>query len=156
MILHSSCNAASKTLLLAAAAAAFLFSAGNAVASDEVLLALNKPARPAIEVIASGLKEDATAQAKANGAMEYTDFDAFSTVGDPLYREGSREFLEQAVKADPVLSAPAADKKAMRDAPAEKKPAAVKAVPVKQSPAVKKAKAVKPLKADPVKAKDSL
>lgn len=131
-------------------AAALLMACGFAAAEDGVLLALNTPAKPAIETLASGLASQTTAQ--LDGAMETTDFDAFSAVNDPLYREGSKEFLEQAIKADGAAS----DKAALRDAPADVKgKAAVPAVKA-ASPAARKAKAARPVKADPVQTKKAL
>lgn len=129
-------------------AAALFMACGFASAGDGVLLALNTPVKPAIETLAPGLSEPATAQVSA-GAIETTDFDAFSAVNDPLYREGSKEFLEQAIKADGDA--------ALRDAPADVKgKSAVPAVKSPASPAARKAKSVKPVKADPVQTKKAL
>ena len=82
------------------AAFAFIAFSGTARAGKGALPGLSAPARTAIGSISAELKEPATAQVKA-GIDGYTDFDAFSSVNDPLYREGSKELLEQAVKVTP-------------------------------------------------------
>lgn len=139
---------------LLAASAVLLFS-GAARAEGGPLLALNKPVQAAVTPVAAeqavlpaALKESATAQIKA-GIDGYTDFDAFTSANDPLYREGAKELLKQAVKND-------ADKKnepagALRDAPISKeaKPGAVRQI--KARGLLKKMKSVKPLHTDPVK-----
>ena len=138
------------------AAAAVLFFCAGAYAADNVLLALNTRATPEIKIQTSGLTAPATAQAKL-GAIETGDFDALS-VNDPLYREGSREFLEQVSRQDAVkpVVKPAA-KPALRDAPISKKvPALVPGARVKESPAVKKIRVKKPVRSDPLNIKNTL
>lgn len=139
---------------LLAASAVLLFS-GAARAEGGTLLALNKPAQAAVNsnageqaVLPAALKESATAQLKTR-IDGYTDFDAFTSANDPLYREGAKELLKQAVKND-------ADKKnapagALRDAPISKeaKPGAVRQIKVRGL--LKKNRSGKPLHTDPVK-----
>ncbi len=130
------------------AAFAFIAFSGTARAGKGALPGLSAPARTAIGSISAELKEPATAQVKA-GIDGYTDFDAFSSVNDPLYREGSKELLEQAVKED--AGKKEAPSRALRDAPISKAPAA----PGHAARQLKKRRAVKPLRADPVKAKNT-
>lgn len=139
---------------LLAASAVLLFS-GAARAEGGTLLALNKPAQAAVTskaveqaALPAALKESATAQIKT-GIDGYTDFDAFTSANDPLYREGAKELLKQAVKDDAEKkNAPAG---ALRDAPISKevKPGAVRQIKVRGLP--KKSRSVKPLHTDPVK-----
>lgn len=128
------------------AASAVLFFAGGAAAMDPVLLALNTPAKAAIKIPAE--KRAAARQSKPAAEQAkpgYTDFDAVS-VNDPLYREGAREMLKEAVKQDGA--AKPAVKPVLRDAPISKDPKPVK-------PAVKP-RVKKPVQTDPVKAKNAL
>ncbi len=138
-----------------AAWAAVLFSA-PASAGGDALLALNLPAKPQVSKLESSLKDKTTAQARVTPAG-YTDFDAFSSVNDPLYREGSKELLKQviegeagktrerALKKDPEKDRPAKD---LRDAPASGAE--------KPEKDFKRVKQNKPVHADPVKAKNTL
>lgn len=130
---------------LLAASAVILFS-GAARAEGGALLALNTPAVSATAAPAE-LKEPATAQIKID-VPGYTDFDVYSSVNDPLYREGSRSLLKEVVKND----APA---DTLRDAPISKeaRPAAIRQV--KPGAPLKKIKVRKPLHTDPVKAKNT-
>lgn len=131
-----------RTLAFSMAASAVVFFAGPSSAKDGVLLALNTPApAPAVKVV-SELKEPATAQARITPAG-YTDFDAFSSVGDPLYREGSKELLKQVIGEE--RAAKPAARQELRDAPVSK--------PVK---AIKRVKVRKPVHSDPVKEKNAL
>lgn len=130
------------------AALAVILSAGAARAEGGLLLASNTTGIPPANVISAELKTSATAQFRTD-VPGYTDFDAFSSVNDPLYREGSKELLKQAIKNE-------ADKKvsprdALRDAPISKEALPGAAAPVKIRSAIKKPKADKPLHADPVK-----
>lgn len=139
---------------LLAASAVLLFS-GAASAEGGMLLALNKPAQAAVTPVAAGqavlpaaLKESATAQIKTR-IDGYTDFDAFTSANDPLYREGAKELLKQAVRSDAKKkNAPAG---ALRDAPISKevKPGAVRRIKVRGL--LKKNRSGKPLHTDPVK-----
>jgi hypothetical protein len=139
---------------LLAASAVLLFS-GAARAQGGTLLALNKPARAAVNsdtrqqaVLPAALKEPATAQIGTEVAG-YTDFDAFTSANDPLYREGAKELLKQAVKTDAGRkNAPAG---VLRDAPISKeaKPGAVRRI--KARGLMKKTRSGKPLHTDPVK-----
>ena len=94
--------------------------------------------------VTQALKEPATAQARVSPAG-YTDFDAFSSVNDPLYREGSRELLKQAIREDKPAGAA---KPELRDAPISKD-----AKPAKR---LKRARTRQPVHADPVKEKSTL
>jgi uncharacterized membrane protein len=140
------------------AASAVMLFAGRAGAEENALLALNTKAPPAA-AITTELQAQATAQIRAEG-IEPNDFDALSEVNDPLYRESSKEFLQQVSKDDAAKPADKAQAKpALRDAPNSQVPAAVK--PVQEKPAVPAAviskprtKAPPPL--DPVKAKNTL
>ena len=134
---------------LLAASAVLLFS-GAARAGGGTLLALNKPAQAAVNTgaLPAALKEPATAQI-STGVYGYTDFDAITSANDPLYREGAKELLKQAVKTGAEKkSAPAG---ALRDAPISKeaKPGAVRRI--KTRGLLKKSRTGKPLHTDPVK-----
>jgi len=126
------------------AAAAVLCFSGAARAGESALLALNLPAKPAVNQVTQALKEPATAQARLAPAG-YTDFDAFSSVNDPLYREGAREMLKQVIKED---KAPAPARQELRDAPISKD--------AKPGKPLKRAKLKKPVHADPIKGKSTL
>lgn len=138
------------------AAAAVLFFCGGAGAADSVLLARNIPVKSEIKIQASGLAAPATSQINAE-ARENSDFDALS-VTDPLYREGSKEFLKQVSRHDVIKSdvkKPARPE--LRDAPISKKnPVVVPVDPVKDIPSVKKARGKKPVHSDPVRIKNTL
>ena len=127
----------------------FLVFAG---AEANPLLASNPPAAPAVNAISAGLRDSATAQLKTD-VSGYTDFDAVSSVNDPLYREGSKELLKETLKNDGSKKAPAGA--ALRDAPISKDARQGAAIPAKAKASVKKAKAGKPLHSDPVKAKNT-
>lgn len=133
--------------LLAASAVALL--SGAARAGEENLPALSARPKPAAAAVPAELKRDTTAQVKAPTAG-YTDFDAFSSVNDPLYRSGSRELLKQEIKQD-ASRKPAAGR-TLRDAPISR------SVPgtVKPGKALNRRKAVKPVRADPVKVKNTI
>ncbi len=139
----------SKDLFLAAAAL-FLFSAGLS-AADNVLLALRAAPAQAEVIKTAELLAPATAQAPVT-ELQPGDFDALSAVNDPLYREGSKEFLKETVKQDELKAQERAVKPALRDAPAD---IAVPAVPAVK-PVYKKFKAKKPVHADPLEVKDTL
>lgn len=149
-------NSMKKSLWSLLAASAVLFFAGAAGAAGNVLLALNTKERPAAVVITAELKAQTTAQLMTDG-LEQNDFDALSVAGDPLYREGSKEFLQQQSKADAAPAAPAAAP-ALRDAPNSPAPAVLKAAPVRAVlPAViRKPKARQPPPLDPIKVKNTL
>ena len=100
-------------------------------------------------------------------AVGHTDFDEFSSVSDPLYREGSKALLQKAMDNDkspkaPVKKAPV-KKSLWRDAPADipakaAKPASVKGGDGIKSPVfpLKKNRPMKLIPADPVKNKSIL
>jgi hypothetical protein len=139
------------------AASAVVFFACPARAAGNTLLALNTKAAPAVQVLTSELQAQATAQLKADVDAQ-NDFDALSEVNDPLYREGSKEFLQQVSKEDAVKNeGAAAPAPALRDAP-NSVPAAVKPAPVKAVPpaVISKPKAKQPPPLDPVKGSNTL
>lgn len=143
------------------AVSALVVFCGAARAADNVLLAVNKPVKTGLSIKTAELAPKATAEIKIQAA-ESEDFDAFSAVNDPLYREGSKEFLEQVSRQDavkPERKEPA--KPALRDAPNSPAPAVVPAAvpaadPVKAQPVIRKSKLMKVIPADPVKAKNTL
>ncbi|MBI4350653.1 MAG: hypothetical protein HY550_04385 [Elusimicrobia bacterium] len=142
---------------LLSASAVLLFSA-PARAVEGAPPALNKPAQAsaaaaAQPAIAAELKAPATSQAAAV-IPGYTDFDAFTSVNDPLYREGARESLRQAVtKEAEKKSVPAVT---LRDAPISKgvRPGAVR--PVKAGGSLRKPGPARPVHADPVKSRNTI
>lgn len=134
------------------AASAFILFSGAARAEGRITLASNTPVKQSINPVSAELKDSATAQIRIEVAG-YTDFDVFSSVNDPLYREGSRELLKQGIKTDAENKAAA--KAALRDAPISKELQSGAPAKVKVRAQLKRAKAVKPLHADPVKVKDT-
>ncbi len=137
-----------------------LFSCGAARASDNILLAVNKPVKPEFS-IKTGLAAKATAQVNAEAAVS-EDFDALSAVNDPLYRESSKEFLQQVSKQDAPVTDKAEKpakkepvKETLRDAPNSPAPAVI-AEPVKVRPVIKRSRLMKVIPADPVKSKNTL
>ncbi len=139
--------------ILSAAASAVIFFAVSSYAGET-------PAAPSAQPAASAalqrpLQAQATAQISLQGQG---DFDALSAVNDPLYREGSREFLKQVAAQDPKPAAPRAAPKAapaprLRDAPVS--PSAVKGALPQPHPAIKRP--VKKLgPADPVKGSNTI
>ena len=98
---------------------------------------------------------------------DYTEFDDFNNVSDPLYREGSRVLLKQAADED-LVSGTAVKKTSpkpelMRDAPADIPARSVKPLPAKAGDGnkpvilpVKKDRLMKLVPADPVKNKSTL
>ncbi|MDO8805193.1 MAG: hypothetical protein Q7R35_12245 [Elusimicrobiota bacterium] len=141
-----------KTYCFFLAASAVILFSGAARAEGKKPPAPGKPAKQAINAISAELKVSTTAQFKAD-IPGYTDFDAFSSVNDPLYREGSKELLKQVMENDAGKKGAARD--TLRDAPISKElqHGAVRAV--KARPFMKKARAGKPLHTDPVKAKNT-
>ena len=139
--------------LFLAASAVYLLS-GALFAGEGVLLALNPAPAKAQSLKAADLLPSATSQAVLEPGAG--DFDALSAVNDPLYREGSKEFLEQAAGQDEAVrpaKPAAAAKPVMRDAPADNRATVLDSAP---KPALKKLKKDKPVHSDPVKAKDTL
>lgn len=131
------------------AASAVIFLAGGAAALDPQLLALNTPVKAGLKIDASRKAAKSAAQAR----QDYIDFDAVSAT-DPLYREGAKEMLKEAVKQDGAAKPeekPAEAKPALRDAPISKD---AKAVPAEAKPAkvLKNPRSKKPVHSDPVKA----
>lgn len=124
--------------LVFAAAASAAFS-GPARAGENVPRAIGAAAK-------ENTSAPLTSQSKAGvktGDAGYNDFDALSSVNDPLYREGSRQLLRQVVKAGAAAAVRPAP--AFRDAPNSRR------APGLKMPRVKKA-----IPADPVKAKDTI
>ena len=99
------------------------------------------------EIIKTELKASTTAQAQVKTAdAGYTDFDALSEVNDPLFREGSKELLQQISKEDaPAVHASVVKKPVLRDALNSKKAPARKKVRVKKTVQAGKGKAADPL-----------
>lgn len=145
-----------KTSSIFIAVSAVLFFGGAALAADNVLLAVNKPAPKAVQLQPMELAPQTTAQILLQ-AGESGDFDALSAVNDPLYREGSKEFLQQVSKQDAVkVDNKEPVKTILRDAP--NSPAAVPAAvpaPVKVQPVLRRSKLMKVIPADPVKSKNT-
>ncbi|OGR67786.1 MAG: hypothetical protein A2081_00385 [Elusimicrobia bacterium GWC2_61_19] len=141
-----------------AAAAVVLFS-GAARAGETVLPAWNSPVKPAAALTAGDLKAAATGQ-MSSPCLEACDFDALSAVNDPLYREGSKKFLEQVAKTEEAKPAAKVKTQAapvLRDAPnSGPAPAAIRPGSVKPHPALKKPKVKKTGPADPLKSKNTL
>lgn len=135
------------------AAMAVLFIPAGVCAGDKVLLALNSAPVQTAAVKTAALLPPATAQAPV-ADIGTSDYDAFSAVNDPLYREGSKEFLQQVSAQDAVKPEPGkAQAPVLRDAPAD---GAVPAVVPARKPVIKKLKTKKPVHADPLKVKDTL
>lgn len=144
------------------AVSALIVFSGAARAADNVLLALNKPAKTELAIRTSDLALKTTAQINAAAPVS-EDFDAFSAVNDPLYRESSKAFLQQVSKQDAVAAEKAEQpakkepvKEALRDAPNSPVPAPAAAEPAKVQPVIKKSKLMKVIPADPVKSKNTL
>jgi hypothetical protein len=136
--------------LLAAASAVILFY-GPASAGAPAEPARKTAAAPA--AIQTQLAAQTTAQTLAP-ALE--DFDALSTVNDPLYREGSKEFLKQVSGGAQVKpEAGETARPALRDAPNSSRSVKPAAVPVAH-PAIKKPAGKKHGPADPVVIKNTL
>ena len=144
------------------AVSAVIVFCGAARAADNVLLAVNKPVKTELSLKTSELASRTTAQINAEVPAS-DDFDALSSVNDPLYREGSKEFLQQVSKQDEVKGVKApepakkeqAGKTVLRDAPNSPAPAVVPQ-PVKAQPVIRRSKLMKVIPADPVKSKNTL
>ena len=106
-------------------------------------------------------------QALNSDPKDYTEFDDFNNVSDPLYREGSKALLKQAVDQDlapgAIVKKTVLKPELMRDAPADIPSPAVRPGPAKtgdknNSPIfpVKKDRLMKLVPADPVKNKSTL
>jgi len=103
--------------------------------------------------IQTQLAAQTTAQALAPGLE---DFDALSTVNDPLYREGSKEFLKQVSGSEGNKPAGGeVSKPVLRDAP-NSAPAVKPAALPEPHPAIKKPAGKKHGPADPVVIKNTL
>lgn len=131
------------------AASAVLFFAGFAAALDPQLLALNTPVKAGLKIDASKRAAKSSAQVK----QENIDYDAISAT-DPLYRDGSKEMLKEAVKREGAVKPaekPAAAKPELRDAPISKDPS-VKPAEARPAKVLKDPRSKKPVHSDPVKA----
>lgn len=132
------------------AAAAVIFFSGAAFAARQEF-----PEVREVKPVTDPLKEGATSQAAVSAAIHTIDFDVFSSIDDPLYREGSRRLLEKAVKEDAPKKAavkksgPPKAAPALRDAPISR-PALKKVLKLR------KTRAKDPVHTDPVKLKKSL
>lgn len=145
----------------------FLFCAGAAM--DSRLPAVRPDVRK--DGVKPGDKLQAASEVKApNGVadgMNYTDFDYFSNVNDPLYREGSKALLKKAIDEDNLpktaVKKTRGKPELMRDAPADT-PAArgrthgTKSGDEYKAPIfpMKKNRLIKMVPADPVKSKSIL
>lgn len=142
--------------ILSAAASAVIFFAVAASAGEAPAA---QPAQPAAKAaLQRPLQAQATAQISVP-QQEQGDFDALSAVNDPLYREGSREFLKQVAAQDakrpqpPAAATKAAPAPQLRDAPVS--PSAVKGTLPQPHPAIKRP--VKKLgPADPIKGNNTI
>lgn len=141
-----------KVYSLSLSASAVLLFSGAARAGENITLASNTPVKQSVTPVSAELKGSATAQIRIDVAG-YTDYDAFSSVNDPLFREGSRELLKQEIKTDAENKTAAKD--TLRDAPISKELQSGAAGKLKVRTYIKKTKTVKPLHADPVKVKDT-
>jgi hypothetical protein len=155
----------------ACSASLFIFSV-YAKAAGEPVPPTIKASVPALAVkLTEKIQAPATSYMKApdseEAAIGHIDFDDFSNINDPLYREGSKVLLEKAIKADnapkvQVKKTPV-KKNLFRDAPADipaktAQPATVKSVNENRSPVfpVKKDRLIKLIPADPVENKSIL
>lgn len=136
--------------LFAAASTVILF-CGAALAGAPAEPVRKTAAAPA--AIQTQLSAQTTAQA-ITPCLEPCDFDALSTVNDPLYREGSKEFLKQ-VSGSAEKKPAAAAKPVLRDAP-NSAPAVKPAVVPGPHPALKKPAGRKTGPVDPVVIKNTL
>ncbi len=139
------------------AASAVLFLSGFAFAAGNAVPAAPKPA--SFPVAAGELAPGSTVQlALPSGtSLSGSDFDALSEGNDPLFREGSKELLQQELKASGP-AAPAA-KPVLRDAPNSGGKAAAPArgkPAVKPQPVIKKPAPRDHGPADPVKTNNLL
>lgn len=139
--------------ILSAAASAVIFFTVAASAGERAVSQPLPAVKPAS--VQRPLRAQATAQITVPVPLQ-GDFDALSAVNDPLYREGSKEFLKQvsAQEARPGTGAPkAAPVSRFRDAIIS--PSAVKGGLTAPHPAIRR-----PVKksgpADPVKVKNTI
>jgi len=141
----------SVTAFMAASAVLLFCGAARAGATAEP----SRKAAAVTAVIQTQLSAQTTAQA-LTPCLEPCDFDALSTVNDPLYREGSKEFLKQVSgSAEGKPAAAGTAKPVLRDAPNSSP--AVKAAPAAvPHPAIKKPAGKKHGPADPVVIKNTL
>ena len=87
----------------------------------------------------------------------YSDFDEFNNVNDPLFREGSKEFLRTGFLNDEAGKAAKAS--SLRDAPSDtggKTVVKKRSSPQKTKPVIKKRKTIKSLRVDPLKNKNTI
>jgi len=131
-----------------------------------------KPPAPAAAVNpAEKIQEPAASCAETqnspDAAVGHIEFDEFSSINDPLYREGSKALLQKAIDEDSAPAAPVKNtpvkKELWRDAPADIPAKAATPVLIKdgkgtKSPVfpVKKNRLIKLIPADPVETKSTL
>jgi hypothetical protein len=127
------------------AAAAVILFWGASGARDTVQPAVILPGKTQAAIVPQALAASTTAQVRISPAG-YTDYDAFSSVNDPLFRESSKELLKQVIKDDAAVKP--APKPELRDAPISKG--------AKSGKRLKLNNIKKPVHADPVKVKNSL
>ena len=119
------------------------------------------------------------AQNGKDGGIGYTEFDDFNNVSDPLYREGSKALLEEAIEEDnapktavkkisipakhPIEAASGGKLGLMRDAPSDIPAVKIQTSKVKAAGEniipvfpVKKNRLIKLIPADPIKTKSTL
>lgn len=140
---------------------ATLFAAASAVILFYGAARAGAPAEPARKTAAApaGIQTQLSAQTTAQAVtpcLEPCDFDALSTVNDPLYREGSKEFLKQVSgSAENKAAVGGTAKPALRDAPNSSPAVKSPVVPVPH-PALKKPAGKKTGPGDPVVIKNTL
>jgi len=152
-------------------AALFIFSLAAKAAGDARTKAATAPVPQVAVKLAEKVLSSATSYAEpadtGESVIGHTEFDEFNNINDPLYREGSKELLEQAIVDDSAPKAAVKDapakQKIMRDAPADIPAKAARTVPAKnvneiKSPVFppKKNRLIKLVPADPVENKSTL
>ena len=155
----------------ACSASIFIFSLYAKAAVKPAASAVKTPVPVAAVKLSEKVQDPATDYTAApdseEAAIGHIDFDDFSNISDPLYREGSKVLLQEAIKEDGVPKAPvkriAVKKSLWRDAPADIPAKAAQPAPVKSEngskPPVfpaKKNRLIKLIPADPVENKSTL
>ena len=155
----------------ACAASLFIFQVCAKAAGEPVPSAIKVPAPAPAVSPAQKVLEPATSYAETPDSREdvigHSEFDEFSSVSDPLYREGSKILLQKAIDEDnspkaPVKPAPV-KKNIWRDAPADipaktAPPALIKDNGGTKAPIfpAKKNRLIKMIPADPVESRSTL
>jgi hypothetical protein len=147
-----------------------IYSSDSAAAWDFSFLRTKAPARKMETNSGANAKSAAAAgetmQNDKTSGIGYTEFDGFNNIDDPLYREGSKVFLQKAMEADKVKAVSKdvpARHSVMRDAPSGIPAKTVQPAPARNSdenkapaPPLKKNRLIKMIPADPLKAKSTL